>query len=100
VLVPPQWKPTSTTREGRPLGSAEAAMQTYLTMPICCVLELSWFLDGDARPCGPGALLCDQCSQAGVVCVPNSITVASHAGGEATDDDLADLRAGGEELRQ
>jgi hypothetical protein len=49
----------STTREGRPLGSAEAAMQTYLTTPTCRVLELSWFLDGDARPYGPGALLCD-----------------------------------------
>jgi superfamily II DNA helicase RecQ len=41
MLVPPQWKPTPTTREGRPLGSAEAAIQTYLTTPTCHMLELS-----------------------------------------------------------
>jgi superfamily II DNA helicase RecQ len=61
VLVPPQWKPTPTTREGRPLGSTEAAMQTYLTTPMCCMSELSRFLDDDAQPCEPGALLCDHC---------------------------------------
>ncbi|RHZ43201.1 uncharacterized protein CDV56_101253 [Aspergillus thermomutatus] len=105
VLVPPQWKPTSTTREGRPLGLAEAAMQTYLSTPTCRVLELSRFLDDDACPCQPGALLCDRCIQAGAVCVPETTPTPSHASdeaavGEADDDDLADLRAGGEELRR
>jgi hypothetical protein len=105
MLVPPQWKPTPTTHEGRPLGSAEAVMQTYLTTPMCCVSELSRFLDDDAQPCEPGALLCDHCIQGGAAYVPKSTPVASHASheevaGEANNDDLTDLRAGGEALQQ
>jgi superfamily II DNA helicase RecQ len=106
LLVPPQWKPTMTNREGRPLGPAEAAMQTYITTTTCRVLELSRFLDDDARPCGPGALFCDRCIQAGEVCVPEPPTAASSASSASNEevegeaDDLADLRAGGEELRR
>jgi hypothetical protein len=71
-------------------------MQTYLTTPTCRVSELSWFLDDDAQPCEPGALLCDHCIQGGAACVPESTPVASHASheevaGEANDDDLTDL---------
>jgi superfamily II DNA helicase RecQ len=61
VLIPPQWKATTTDRHARPLDGAEAAMQSYIGTRGCRVLELSHFLDGDGRPCTGEARICDRC---------------------------------------
>jgi superfamily II DNA helicase RecQ len=62
VLIPSSWKATTTDRNARPLESAEAAMQNFLSTSSCRVLELSQYLDGDdGSACALESPMCDQC---------------------------------------
>ncbi|KAJ5465271.1 uncharacterized protein N7458_000957 [Penicillium daleae] len=101
VLIPAQWKATTTDRNGRPLDGAEAAMQSYIGASGCRVLELSRFLDGDGSPCTREALMCDRCRDAGAVQLPASPSNGHGQSLEETDgdDDLGDLQAGAELLQ-
>lgn len=101
LLVPPQWKPATANRDGRPVGPVEAAMQAYVSTTTCRFKELTQFLDQDCSGCEPNALICDNCEQAGESLIEESISDSSkQAAGELEEDHLDDLMTGQKLLYQ
>ncbi|OJD23078.1 hypothetical protein ACJ73_05575 [Blastomyces percursus] len=101
ILVPPRWRATTNDRDGRPLGAAEATMQTYIQTTTCRVLEMSRFLDEDGRACDSEALMCDRCQDGGTVQIRKRMADDAVEGTvkESEVDDMEGLRAGAELLR-
>jgi len=101
VLVPPRWQGTVNNRDGRPLGTAEAAMQRYIQTPGCRVQVLARFLDGEeGRGCTDDQLTCDHCKDAGRAQITQDISPASQDLATESEDenDLQDLQAGAQLL--
>ncbi|KAL4911644.1 P-loop containing nucleoside triphosphate hydrolase protein, partial [Aspergillus aurantiobrunneus] len=101
VLVPPQWRATVNDRDGRPLGAAEAAMQTYIQTTYCRVQVLAQFLDGDdGHGCIDDRLTCDHCRDAGTVQIHENPSPAARAQvlEGPGEDDTQDLQAGAQLL--
>jgi superfamily II DNA or RNA helicase len=106
VLLPPQWRPASNRRDGRPLDAMETAMEDFLDTHLCRRWVMSRTLDTEPQGCEPDSLLCDHCQDHGQPKVPvaqptvevvdvSSGSVLSSRGEDAVEDAVED--AGEEE---
>lgn len=99
LLVQPQWKASTTTKDSRPIGPAEAAMQGFVSTTCCRVKVLAEFLDEKSQGCAAGALTCDNCESSSES-MDSSQSETEVEASEPEMDNLEDLRAGGELLRR
>lgn len=97
VLVQAGWKPRSEIRTGWRLEDGDRALDRYIGATRCRAYELSQYLDDLGAACGPEALLCDNCHQAGFPCLPPDRTDVEDQGGE--EEDVQDLECGRDMLR-
>lgn len=89
MLVQAGWKPRGEIRSGWRLEDGDRALDRYIGTETCRAYELSQYLDDRGAACGPEALLCDNCYQAGVPCTLNVRTDVKDRGRE--EEDVHDL---------
>jgi superfamily II DNA helicase RecQ len=97
VLVPAGWKPRGEIRSGWRPEDRDQALDRYLGTTTCRAYELSQYLDDQGAACGPEALSCDHCHQAGVPCTPPVRPDVADKGPQ--EEDMHDLECGRDLLR-